>query len=219
MNRMLIMIASVAIVAAAGIGLAAGFLSTDDPSTTAPAARADQAMAAVSDDLKTGVAPGSQSAAGPVVKLAQEQPAAKQAKPTQYGLWVFSCADAPAGEPQKCAARLAIRDNKRNVTVINWLIGHNKDKELLMEIITPVDVLIGPGLQLGIGEGAAQSFPYLSCTADGCLTRLRPDAQFLDALRQAEIVKLTIATPAGKSLTFSIKVTGLAESLDALAKL
>jgi invasion protein IalB len=114
--------------------------------------------------------------------------------------------------------RLAIRDKERNITVINWLIGYNKDRELLLEITTPVDVLIAPGLKMIIGEGAVQTFAYLSCASAGCVTRIRPEAQMLDDLRQAANVKLTIETPAGKAITFTIQVAGIAESLDALAR-
>lgn len=212
------MIASAAIVAAAGLGAILAFMPIDTPAIGLPEAQASQAAAMASDGLKTSAGPDLEPAAGADAQVAQAQPAAQEPRQTQYGLWTFSCADVPEGEPAKCAAQLAIRDKTRNVTVVNWLIGHNKDKELLMEITTPVDVLIGPGLQLGIGDGAAQGFPYLSCAPTGCLTRIRPDPQLLEALREAQTVKLTIATPAGKSLTFSIKVGGLAESLDALAR-
>jgi invasion protein IalB len=71
---------------------------------------------------------------------------------------------------------------------------------------------------MSIGEGEAQTFAYLSCAAAGCVTRIQPAAELLDALRQAKIVKLTIETPAGKAITFSIQVSGIAESLDALAQ-
>lgn len=208
--------ASVAVVAAAGMGAVLAFMPMDTPAIGLPEAQAGQAAAMASDGLKTSADPDLAPAAA--AQVAQSQPAAQKPRQTQYGSWTFSCMDVPAGEPEKCAARLAIRDKTRNVTVVNWLIGHNKDKELLMEITTPVDVLIGPGLQLGIADGAAQGFPYLSCGADGCLTRIRPDARLLEALREAQTVKLTIVTPAGKSLTFAIKVGGIAESLDALAR-
>jgi invasion protein IalB len=213
MAKGLVLMGAVAVIAAVGLGSVLALTSIG------PGPPAHQVAASTSDGLRTGVDPDQGSAPGPDVKVAETQAAAKQGKQTEYGLWVYSCAAGQAGEPEKCAARLALRDTKRNVTVVNWLIGHNKDGELLMEITTPVDVLIQPGLQFGIGDGAAQSFPYLSCGADGCVTRIRPDAQLLKDLHQAETVKLTIVTPTGKSLVISLKVTGIAESLDALAKL
>ena len=216
-RKLVLLMASAAIIAAAGIGLAAGFISRDFPSTAQPAAQVDQAAAIAPGDLKTGAAPDPGPAAGPDVKVAETEAATQKPRQTEYGQWVFSCMDVPAGEPEKCAARLAVRDTKRNVTVVNWLIGYNKNRELLMEITTPVDVLIQPGLQMGMGDGAARSFPYLSCAPSGCLTRISPDAPMLEALRKAEIVKLSIATTAGKTITFSIKITGIADSLDALA--
>lgn len=75
-----------------------------------------------------------------------------------------------------------------------------------------------PVLKMNIGDGPVQSFVYLSCASAGCLTRISPDSQMLDDLRQAKIVKLGIETPAGKAITFSIEVMGIAESLEALAR-
>jgi len=214
--RLIIPIACVAVIAAASLGLAAGYMSGQ----FSPAAQADQTQqtaALAPGDLKTGAE--TEAAANPDVQVADTQAGAtKKSGPQQFGAWVYSCAEVPEGAPKNCVARLQIRDKNRNVTVINWLIGYNKDRQLLMEITTPSDVLIVPGLKMSIGEGEAQTFAYLSCAAAGCVTRIQPAAELLDALRQAKIVKLTIETPAGKAITFSIQVSGIAESLDALAQ-
>ena len=212
---MIILISCVAVIAAAGIGLAAGYMSGQLSSTAQPAAQAGQAVAAAPQGEAP---PGGELAASPEVKAADTQAAATKDKQTQYGPWVYSCMDVPAGAPKNCVARLAIRDKSRNITVINWLVGYNKDRALLMEITTPVDVLIAPGLNMSIGDGPAQGFAYLSCAAAGCLTRIHPDAQLLEDLRKAKIVKLSIETPAGKAITFAIQVSGFADSLDALAQ-
>lgn len=212
--RLIIPIACVAVIAAASLGLAAGYMSGQ----FSPGARADQTAALAPGDLKTGAETETEAAAKPDVQVADTQAAATKGAPQQFGAWVYSCAEAPEGAPRNCVARLQIRDKNRNVTVINWLIGYNKDRALLMEITTPSDVLIAPGLKMAIGDGEAQSFAYLSCAPAGCVTRIQPTAQLLDDLRQTKIVKLTIETPAGKAITFSIQVSGIAESLDALAQ-
>ncbi len=212
--RMIIPIACVAVIAAASLGLAAGYMTGQFPQI----ASADQTAPLAPGDLKTGAEPEAVATASPEVKVADTQAAAKKGTQAQYGAWVVSCADVPEGAAKSCVARLMIRDKNRNVTVINWLIGYNKDKQLLLEITTPSDVLIEPGLKMTIGEGAAQSFAYLSCAPAGCVTRIRPETQMLDDLRQAQNVKLGIETPAGKAITFTIQVGGIAQSLDALAQ-
>lgn len=212
--KLIIPIACVAVIAAASLGLAAGYMTGKFPQ----ADTADQTATLAPGDLKTGAEPEAAATAGPEVKVADTQAAAKKGAPAQFGAWVVSCADVPEGSPRSCVARLTIRDKNRNVTVINWLIGYNKDRQLLMEITTPSDVLIAPGLKMTIGEGAAQTFVYLSCAPAGCVTRIRPEAQMLDDLRQAQNVKLTIETPAGKAITFTIQVGGIAQSLDELAR-
>lgn len=212
--RLIIPIACVAVIAAASLGLAAGYLSGQ----FSPAAQADQVAALAPGDLKAAAEPEAAAASSPQVQVADTQAVPKKNAPQQFGAWVVTCAEVAEGAPKNCVARLAIRDKERNVTVINWLIGYNKDRELLLEITTPVDVLIAPGLKMVIGEGAAQTFAYLSCASAGCVTRIRPEARMLDDLRQAKDVKLTIETPAGKAITFAIQVSGIAESLDALTR-
>lgn len=214
--RLIIPIACVAVIAAASLGLAAGYMSGQF-SSGAQADQTRQTAVLAPGDLKTGAE--TEAAAKPDVQVADTQAdATKKSAPQQFGAWVYSCAEVPEGAPKNCVARLQIRDKSRNVTVINWLIGYNKDRQLLMEITTPSDVLVAPGLKMAIGESEAQTFAYLSCAAMGCVTRIQPTAGLLDALRQAKIVKLTIETPAGKAITFSIQVSGITESLDALAR-
>ena len=215
--RLFIPMSCVAIIAAASLGLGAGYMSGQF-SPAAQADQSDQTAALAPGDLKAAAEPEAAAVSSPQMQVADTQAEQKKNTPQQFGAWVVTCAEVAEGAPKNCVARLAIRDKERNITVINWLIGYNKDRELLLEITTPVDVLIAPGLKMIIGEGAAQTFAYLSCASAGCVTRIRPEAQMLDDLRQAKNVKLTIDTPAGKAITFTIQVEGIAESLDTLAR-
>ncbi len=211
--------ASVAIVAAIGIGFAAGFISTDFLSSGAPAAQGDLAAAVSSDGVKADAAPDVRLNPSPEADLAATEAATKKNKQTKYGQWTVICPDAPDTEPEKCVARLALIDNKRKVAVVNWLIGYNKDKKLLMEITTPGDVLIASGLRLSLEDGKLQRIPYFSCGPAGCLTRLSPDAALLKRLRKIENVKLGIDGTNGKTIVFTIKMDGIADGLNALAGL
>ncbi len=201
------MIAAIATVAAVSLGFVSGVIPTDFISASTPAASTESGTNKAPD---VNLRPGRDIAATEAAK--------KGNKPTQFGNWMVACPDGDA-EPGKCSARLAIKDTKRNVTVINWLVGYNKDSKLLMEITTPTDVLIAPGLQLSMQEGKVQRYPYLSCGPDGCLTRISPDAAMLEVLRKTETVKLGIATPAGKTIVFQVKVNGIVDGLNALAGL
>ncbi len=204
----MLMIMAIATVAAISLGAASGVIPTNFLFASAPAVRTDKAP-----DVDLRPATG--------VDLAATKTTKKKNKQTQYGNWIVACPEGADSDnnPEKCSARLAVKDAKRNGTVVNWLVGYNKDSKLLMEITTPTDVLIAPGLQLSMEEGNLLRHPYLSCGTAGCLTRIAPDAEMLMSLRKAEIVKLGISTPAGKTIIFQVKVTGIADGLNALAGL
>lgn len=212
------MIIAIGAIAAVSLGIASGVIPTNFLSAGTPAARTGFTPAVTSNEVEAGKAPDAKLRPGNDVDIAATEAAKKGNKPTQFGNWMVACPDG-AAEPGKCSARLAIKDTKRNVTVINWLVGYNKDSKLLMEITTPTDVLIAPGLQLSMDGGKVQRHPYLSCGTAGCLTRIAPDAEMLKGLRKTETVKLGISTPAGKTIIFQVKVTGIADGLNALAGL
>lgn len=207
-------ITAIAAIAVIGVGVASGVIPADFLSAGAPSART-----VASNESGIGKAPEVNLRPGKDTDIAATEATKKGNKAKQYGNWMVACPDGADNEPEKCSARLAVRDAKRNVTVVNWLVGYNKDSKLLMEITTPTDVLIAPGLQLSMEEGKVQRHPYLSCGPAGCLTRISPDAEMLKGLRKAETVKLGISTPAGKTIIFQITVNGIADGLNALAGL
>jgi len=212
------MITAIATVAAISLGVASGVIPTSFILASTPA---DRTPAAASNRLEADKASDVDLRPGTQVDIAATEAAKKGSKPKQYGNWMVACPEGTDSDnnPEKCSARLAIKDTKRNVTMINWLVGYNKDSKLLMEITTPTDVLIAPGLQLSMEEGEVQRHPYLACGTGGCLTRISPDAEMLKLLRKAETVKLGISTPAGKTIIFQIKVDGISDGLNALAGL
>ncbi len=163
---MIIPIACVAVIAAAGLGLIAGYMSKNIPATVQP----EQAATAVPDGE---AAPGEGAAASSGAKVADTPVAAPKGTETQYGAWVYSCMEVPAGAPKNCVARLAIRDKSRNITVINWLVGYNKDKKLLMEITTPVDVLVAPGLKMSIDDAPARPISLADLARESGLSRFQ----------------------------------------------
>jgi invasion protein IalB len=206
--------ASVGIIAIAGLAFATGLISTDFLSPRIPATQGDL----VENGLKADAVPDIRLGTSFEPDVAASK-TSKNSKQRQYGQWTFGCVDASGAEPEKCFTHLAVRDSKRNVALVNWLVGYTKDSKLQMEILTPTDVLIAPGLQLRIGEAPAQRLPYVFCVSAGCLTRINPDAAMLENLRKADMVKLSIATPTGDTVTFSIKIHGIADGLNALAGL
>ena len=218
MVRVLLLTALVAIIAAVGIGFTVGFNSTDFLSAGSPAVEVEL-PGVTTNDVGADAVPEVRMAASPEAEIAAPAEAAKKTKQTQYGQWTVICPDAPGGELAKCVARLTIRDNTRNVTMIQWLASYNQDSTVLMEIITPTDVLIEPGLQLSIGDTLLQRHPYIFCVPAGCITRISPNAAMLKDLRSADVVKLAITTSAGKQVVFSIKVDGMTDGLNALAGL
>jgi invasion protein IalB len=85
--------------------------------------------------------------AKPVIKKPAGNAPATAAAPDvvaqQFGNWQVGCPKAAKGK-EKCAARMVVSDTKRKVALLTWVFGYNQKGEMLSEILSPMDVYIGP---------------------------------------------------------------------------
>ena len=144
------------------------------------------------------------------------KPAAKpKPKVTAFGNWRVVC---PPDKTSKvpCFARLTVTDTKRKINLVNWTIGFNKSGKPLMEVVSPVDVVIAPGVQIALTPGKALKLPYLTCGVRGCMSRVEVDKGLLAMLKAANSAKISISATNGKRINFDLKMTGSAKAITAL---
>jgi invasion protein IalB len=150
--------------------------------------------------------------------MAQAETPAKGPKPNiqTFGNWSVLCP--PVGDTSgvPCATQLSMVDKKRKVAVIVWRIGFNKKKELLFDIVTPIEVMIKEGVRLSFGKSKAIVVPYVSCGLRGCESRTKVNMEVIAAMKSASQVALTLAPTNGKTLQLKLDVKGLSDALAAI---
>ena len=134
----------------------------------------------------------------------------------KFGPWVVTCPTNSDANSPRCSSKISMVDPKRKIEIMSWTLGFNKDGKLLMEIVTPSDVLIESGLAYVVDESKSQTLHYYSCGPSGCLTRLPVSAAAASLLKKAKVVKLSIAATNGKIITLTIKLAQTAEALSAI---
>ena len=140
------------------------------------------------------------------------------AAPTQQklGAWVVTCPAKNDKSGVRCAAKVNLVDQKRNVEVMSWTLGFNKDGKLLMEVLTPSEILIEPGLVYALDALKPSTIRYYSCGIAGCLTRQPLNAASVGLLSKAKTAKFTIASTGGKTITLSINLAQTADAIKAI---
>lgn len=146
-----------------------------------------------------------------------QQAAKPKAQTKSYGNWQSVCpADKSAANTPPCFARLAVVDQKRKIPLVTWTVGFNKQKQALMEVVSPVDVYIAPGLEIKLTPGPTIKLNYISCGLKGCKSRKELDKNTLQSLKAAESVAISISATNGKKINFNLKMSGSAKALSDL---
>lgn len=147
---------------------------------------------------------------------------ADKAKPAdvdtqKFGSWVVSCPTAGDKSGARCFARLTVIDEKRKVVLINWLIGYNKDQQLLMDVLTPTEVDIAYGLNLTLDKSKPLKLPYISCGLKGCISRTLIDQPTFENLRKAKLATISILSTNNKEVKMKIEPVGLPDAMAAIS--
>lgn len=135
----------------------------------------------------------------------------------KFGSWAVTCPAAGDSTGARCYARMDVIDEKRKVAVISWVVGYNKDQKMLMDVLTPTDVLIDFGMKLTIDTSQPIKLPYISCGLNGCLSRTLIDKPTFGLLQKAKFCSLTILGTNGKEVQIKIKSNGISQAMAAIA--
>ena len=123
------------------------------------------------DDLATGqpVAPGE-----PETYVAEV-----------HGDWEIRCIRVPEGQPEPCQMYQLISDGNGNEVAEFNLFDVPDDGDLLAgaTIVTPLDTLLTPGVQISVDGGQAQRYPFAFCQPIGCFVRMGLTEGDLSAFR------------------------------------
>lgn len=137
-----------------------------------------------------------------------------------YDNWTVSCAytDQRGAKPN-CSALLRIAEKINDVprVLFTWIIANPNAKPVSV-LSMPTGVLIEPGVEVKIGDGAARKYGYTLCAPDHCETVIPMDTSILMAMKRAPTTEATIVGLKGQSVKFTVNMKGFDQALAAVMK-
>lgn len=105
---------------------------------------------------------------------------------------------------------------KGSNTVIAQLNIATKDNADTLTIVTPLGVLVPPGLKVSVGS-AEKMVSYKTCLQMGCIASVPVDAGLASALSQSAGLEVTVMTPDQRTLPLNFSLQGYRDALAARA--
>ena len=146
-------------------------------------------------------------------KSSKAATAGRKTVTTQFGGWTVTCEGAADQSGSVCSAAFRVFDKKSNATILTWLVGRNKNGELLTEFFVPTEVLIPPGLVMSLEDGPGYKAEFVACGRSGCKAALPLDAALATELANATKASLTLTASNGKATRFSMGIDGIGAAL------
>ena len=134
--------------------------------------------------------------------------------------WTITCTWADqANAKRRCAADLKVLqvENGSQRVVFNWEINTPEGK-ISSFIASPTGVLIGPGVQMKLGDKEPKKLNYYACLPDHCETIVPIDEATSKALSAAQTVDFTVQGANGAAVKFSVTLKGFEEALAAVMR-
>ena len=134
--------------------------------------------------------------------------------------WTVTCttADQPNAK-RRCSAelRIAQTENGAQRVVFTWIVALQDGKPTSV-VSAPSGVLIGPGVQMKVGDKDAKSYPFTLCQPDHCEAVIPLDEASIKALLAASSADFFVVAVNGASVKFSAALKGFDEAWPMIAK-
>ena len=130
-----------------------------------------------------------------------------------YQDWRLFC---PAFKDKDASCEMSqdVIDQKAGQRVARLIMVRDKNKNLIMAVTVPLQVLLEPGMGLKIGNDQVRVFQYKTCTEDGCLSLVPMDDPVEAALSKAQNAGIVVARPDGKAVEIPFSQKGYADAYE-----
>lgn len=179
------------------------------------------------DTLDLGAAPAANKTAPPAQpptskgarKPATAAPAAGGAARTKYGAWEVAC---EAGDKNCAMAQIG---NDASGTPVLEMVIRKLEEPLevgertaiaVLDVITPLGVVLTEGLAVKIDGGAEESAPFQICTEQGCLVREPIDNELVTRLKRGNNAVISVIAANQGEVSASLSLTGFTKAFGAL---
>lgn len=184
------------------------------------------------DTLDLGAAP-----AAPVTPEGTEKPVKQPLKPepvapkpgasktdadvkrTTHGAWEVACAS-----DGKTCAMAQIGNDSSGTPVLEMVIRKlpeplevgDQTAIAVLDVITPLGVVLTDGLSIKIDKAKAESAPFQICTEQGCLVREPIDADLIGRMKRGGTAKITVVAANQGEVTANISLKGFTKAYAAV---
>ncbi len=137
---------------------------------------------------------------------------------TTQGDWEVACA--PNGE----CAMAQIGTDAEGTPVLEMVVRKlpepltigDRTAIAVLDIVTPLGVVLTDGLGLSIDDAARESAPFQICTEQGCLVREPIDATLVERFKKGSNVKVEVVAAAKGDVTTDLSLRGFTAAFDGL---
>lgn|GEM_PF-434765 len=155
----------------------------------------------------------------PSANSAQNATQAPQLQRTTLGAWEVACP--PAGT--NCA--MAQIGNDATGTPVLEMVIRKLEEPLevgentaiaVLDVITPLGVVLTEGLAVSIDGGAEESAPFQICTEQGCLVREPIDADLIARFKRGNSAVVSVIAAAQGEVQSTLSLSGFTKAYDSL---
>ncbi len=152
-------------------------------------------------------------------EAANPQNGTNNPKATKYGSWEVACS--PQGD--NCAMAQIGKDSS-GTPVLEMVVRKLKEPleadgrtaTAVLDIITPLGVVLTSGLSLQIDSGTEEAAPFQICTEQGCLVREPVDDGLIGRLKAGGNAKITVVAANQGDVSSTISLSGFTKAFNSL---
>ncbi len=131
-----------------------------------------------------------------------------------YGDWRLTCP--PRAEADKsCMLSQNVVDKQTQAVVMQVALSHQKSKPII-EVAVPLNKLLPPGVSVHVGDAAAKTIAYKSCSVGACFADVSGDQALFDSMLSASQLGIEVTELSGKTTTTTLSMNGLKDAAAAM---
>jgi invasion protein IalB len=135
----------------------------------------------------------------------------------KHGDWTTRCETPPGAAHEQCAIVLSVVDQERPNLVLVVIVLNTADRKArLMRIITPLGVLLPPGVSLRIDNADAGRLNFLQCVPNGCVAQLAMDDSLVAKLKSGKTATLGVFQTPEEGVGVQAPLVGFKEAYEQL---
>ena len=129
--------------------------------------------------------------------------------------WRVECAPRAGAKTLDCqAVEQVVQRPGGGVLVAMTVRIPPETKKPVMLLQVPLGILLAPGISLGVGDAAAQTYPMQTCTQGGCFAGAPLGDALVQSMRTAALLKIAFQSADGRTLTVSLPLAGFDAAYD-----